>query len=473
MDTMIAAPRLGLAGLENLLRADLAKIAYPHREWLPSRVGSEPVLNVLIVGAGQSGLSAAFGLLREKVTNILVIDAKPAGGEGPWRDFARMRTLRTPKHVTGPDLGIPNLTFQSWYEARFGEAAWAELRLIPKELWADYLAWYREFLALPVRNGLRAGRLAWNPGLACWEVPVSGAEAGTAEVLLARKVVLATGIDGSGRWETPAVVRDIPKRFWAHTNERIDFDGLAGRRVAVLGAGASAFDNASVALESGAAAVDLFFRRKRLVDVNPYRWAEFTGFLKHHADLDDADKWRFMARFVRMGQLPPADTLARATGHAHFALHPGSPWLGLRHVGEQVEVTTPHGSQLFDFLIFGTGFTTDLTLRPELAGVVDQVALWEDVYRPPAELAFPELGRYPYLGPAGQFRPRNAEAAPWISSLFCYNYAGLASLGFAGAFISGLRYSLPKLVDGITAQLYRDHAEHFYASLEAYDVREF
>lgn len=34
------------------------------------------------------------------------------GKEGPWATYARMVTLRTPKHLTGLDYGMPSLTFQ-------------------------------------------------------------------------------------------------------------------------------------------------------------------------------------------------------------------------------------------------------------------------------------------------------------------------------------------------------------------------
>lgn len=463
---------LGLEALEAVVRRDLQVLGYPRRDWVPPRhFEGQPVLDVLIVGAGQSGLSTAFALQRENVTRILVVDEKPAGREGPWKDFARMVTLRTPKYVTGPDLGIPNLTFQAWFEAQHGAEAWQSLKLIPKEWWADYLAWYRRVLGLPVRNGAKVGALAWNPAFEGWDVPVTS-ESGT-ETLRARKVVLATGIDGSGRWETPEVVRALPKAFWAHTREPIDFPSLRGRSVAVLGAGASAFDNAAMALEAGASRVALFFRREKLVDVNPYRWAEFTGFLKHHANLPDAAKWRFIRRFVQMGQLPPADTLARARGYPGFELHPGSPWTGARVVDHRVEVVTPKGTDRFDYLILGTGFVTDLSLRPELSGIATDIALWKDRFVPPEGQEFDDLGFYPYLGPAGEFVPKDITRTPWVSSVFCYTYAGLPSLGFAGAFISGLKYSLPKLIDGITAQLYRDEADHFYRTLEAYDVKEF
>ena len=86
---------------------------------------------MLVVGAGQSGIAAAFGLMRSQVTNILVLDKAEEGQEGPWLSYARMHTLRSPKHFTGPDLDIPSLTYQSWHEARFGEEHWQKSRPDP------------------------------------------------------------------------------------------------------------------------------------------------------------------------------------------------------------------------------------------------------------------------------------------------------------------------------------------------------
>ena len=85
------------------------------------------MLDVAIVGAGQGGLGTAFGLLRERISNIQVFDRNHQGLEGPWVTFARMITLRTPKHITGPDYGVASLTPRAWYEAKYGVAAWAGL----------------------------------------------------------------------------------------------------------------------------------------------------------------------------------------------------------------------------------------------------------------------------------------------------------------------------------------------------------
>ena len=149
-----------LAALEAQVRADLAKTAHPDAAWLTPKLGPDdrPALDVLVVGAGQSGLATAFGLMRSQVSNILVLDKAEEGQEGPWLTYARMPTLRSPKHFTGPDLDIPSLTYQSWHEARFGEEDWRNLDLISRELWAEYLLWFRTVVDLPVRNGCEVDR---------------------------------------------------------------------------------------------------------------------------------------------------------------------------------------------------------------------------------------------------------------------------------------------------------------------------
>ena len=80
------------------------------------------------IGAGQSGIAIGFGLMRSRVSNILLLDKAEEGMEGPWLTYARMPTLRSPKDYTGPDLDIPSLTYQSWHEARFGQGELADAR---------------------------------------------------------------------------------------------------------------------------------------------------------------------------------------------------------------------------------------------------------------------------------------------------------------------------------------------------------
>lgn len=461
---------MSLAELEGKVRHELDLTHYPRRDWVHQRHTREhaPIFNVAIVGAGQGGLATAFALQREHVGGVIVVDENPPGQEGPWRTFARMVTLRTPKHLTGPDLGLPSLTFRAWYEAQFGAPAYQELGLIPKEVWADYLLWLRQVLALPVQNNTRVDAVTWDAANNCWYLGLANGGP-----LYARKVVLATGIDGSGSWQKPEMVRALPAHRCAHTRDPIDFAALKGKRIGILGAGASAFDNAIVALEYGAASVDLFFRRAQLPHVNPYRWAEFTGFLKHHADLGDAARWRFILQILRMGQLPPRDTFVRATAHPLFRMHPESPWLRAEETEAGVNVLTAKGEDVFDFLILGSGFVTNLAMRPELRHVVGDIALWRDRYTPPMSEHHDDLARHPYLGPHFEFQEKVPGAAPYVQSIFNYTFGALLSMGFSGGSISGLKYSVQRLTHGITKQLYEDEAGRHFENLCAFDAPEF
>ena len=60
---------------------------------------------------------------------------EPRGPGGPLGDLRAHGHAAHAKHLTGLDFGMPSLTFQAYYEARFGPEAWEALDKIPKELW--------------------------------------------------------------------------------------------------------------------------------------------------------------------------------------------------------------------------------------------------------------------------------------------------------------------------------------------------
>ncbi len=72
---------------------------------------------------------------------------------------------------------------------------------------------------IPFWSGTRVGAMRWHAADSAWELPCTGNAGGR---LLARRVVLATGIDGSGAWEVPAMIRDaLPAAKYAHTRADI------------------------------------------------------------------------------------------------------------------------------------------------------------------------------------------------------------------------------------------------------------
>jgi FAD-dependent urate hydroxylase len=455
-----------LAALARRARDDLARIAHPRARWLEPRIGpdGQPALDVLIVGGGQSGIAIASGLLRAMVTNILVVDRAPRGQEGPWLSYARMHTLRSPKDYTGPDLDLPSLGYQAWHEARYGEAAWLALVLITRQDWAAYLDWVRETVGLPVRNDAEVVDIA--PASHGLLMVTFGDRA----VRFARKVVLATGQDGAGCWWMPDFVAALPERFRAHAADPIDFAALHGRRAAVLGAGASAFDNAAMALEAGAAEVVLFCRRPEPQVVQPYRWLTFAGFLRHLADLDDPWRWRFMRHILSLREGFPQETYDRCAVHGAFQLRSGAPWTAARQHGDAVVVETPKGSHTADYLICGTGVEMDFARRPELSRLAGNIARWSDRYTPPTEECDDRLARFPYLAADYSLLPRQRGLTDWMSDIHMFNIASTMSFGPSGSSINAMTTAVPRLVAGLTRGLFKGDLERHWQSLQTYNV---
>lgn len=481
---LIAALRLAdlpigeppLMALERRVREDLDTLGIPAAAWVPPPAAGTQVFDVAIIGGGQSGLGSAFGLLRDGIGNVVVLDENTAGGEGPWVSYARMLTLRTPKQLTSIDLGIPSLTYRAWHSARHGAAHWEALDKIDRTDWMEYLRWFRRVLALPVRNDVRVERVE-PQGSGLFSLLLSGpegGEAGRGGVLLARKVVFATGIQGGGEWHVPAdIAARLPRRLYAHSAWPIDYSALRGKRIGILGGGASAFDNAQLALAQGVAEVHVFVRRPELARVNPIRHMERSGICRHYGQLDDARKYAVAAHFISHPQPPTNDTFNRAAAQSGFRLHMGTPWLGVEARGDTAVVNTPRGEFQFDFLVISTGTRTDLGLRPELAAFVNDIQLWGQRFQPATGTANPAVDAHPYLGPHFEFMGRDAAAQARLRGLFAFNYSALASIGLSASALSGLRFAIPKLVAGISAQLFLDDQDAILKQLFDYSEPEF
>ncbi|ARP90614.1 FAD-dependent oxidoreductase [Bordetella genomosp. 9] len=455
----------GLAALEARLRQDLSWLELPAKAWVPPRqADGQDVLDAAIIGGGMAGLAAAASL-RHLGVRAVIFDRAPEGYEGPWATTARMETLRSPKQLTGPALGLPALTFRAWFEAQFGVQAWEALDKIPRLQWMDYLRWYRRVLDLDVRNRHRV--TAVRPR-ADRLVALDMETPDGARTILARRVVLATGRDGLGGPYVPPLADALPRDRWAHSSDDLDYAALAGKRVGVVGAGASAMDCAATALESGAASVDLLIRRQDIPRVNKGKGAGNPGLTHGHLTLPDEWKWK-IRHYINVQQVPPPrGSTLRVSRHPNARFNLGCALLQARLEDGAIRARTPKGDFILDFLIFATGFRVDWTFRPEFASLAPYVRLWKDRYAPPPGQEDQELADSPDLGPAFELQPREPGACPGLERVHCFCYPAALTHGTVSGDIPAISEGARRLAQGIAALLYAEDVEHHYAAMQAY-----
>ena len=463
--TRLAPP--SLLAHEAQVARDLEALNLPPKSWVP-RCRAD-VLDVVVVGAGMNGIAAAGALIFKGIRNIAVLDENPPGREGPWVTYARMDTLRSPKTLPGPCFGIPSLTYRAWHVASFGAASWEALYKIPNATWQAYLSWLQRVLDLPVRHETRLARILPERGILRLEL-----EGGSH--LLARRVVLATGRAGAGGLAMPGFVgRDLWPDLAAHAGEPIDFDALRGKRLAVIGGGASAWDNAATALERGAASARMFVRRAALPQINKGRGSAGPAFHLGWNRLDDAERWRLIAYMHDAQAPPPNETVNRALRQPEFAIHLATPTQSVRRDGAEVVLTLggehPREERA-DFLIVGTGFHVELERVPELAAFAPHIARWSDRYAPPPGLRRPEMEAFPYLAPGFELLPRGPDAPPELEQIHLLSYGAHASHGGIASDIPGVAVAAERLADAMVAHFFRADIGPLRAELEAFDEPE-
>lgn len=457
---------MSLADLEARLAEDLSLLNLPAAPWVPAREG---VLDVLVVGAGMCGLAALAELRFLGIDNSLAIDSAPEGYEGPWETFARMRTLRSPKTLTGPALGLPALTFRAWFTAQWGAEGWEALGKIPKGQWMDYLRWYRRVLALPIRNETRLTDLRGDGDLLAVTLATPEGE----ERLLARRVVLATGRSGLGGGAVPAALRGVNRKFWAHSADEIDFAALRGRDVVVVGAGASAVDNAATALEAGAARLDLLIRRETIPAVNKLTGIGSPGTELGLGSLPDNWKLKIHGYAAQQQVPPPSHSVRRVSDHPNAHFHLGCALTGAAVQDGRLRIETSRGSFSTDFLIAGTGFRNDFAERAELSAIAPHVLSWGERDDFPDHLPSDgPMGQSPYLAEDFTFLERSPGACPALQRIHCFNDAAMLSHGKVSGDIPAVSVGAKRLGRAIAAAFFREDIEAQFDKLQAYDTPE-
>ena len=197
----------------------------------------------------------------------------------------------------------------------------------------------------------------------------------------ADRVVAAPGI-ASFAVEPAFVTERLAPEQWSHTVRTVDFAGLAGRRVLILGGRQSAFEWAALLAEAGAERVDLVYRHDTpaftesdwsFVDELLAETRRTRGWFR---GLPEAERKAIAQRFWQVGRLQLEPWLAPRITAAH--LHPRTEIAELTANGAITARLTDGTSIEADHLLLATGYAPDMTRVP---------------YLPPIELAdgFPVL----------------------------------------------------------------------------------
>lgn len=457
---------IGLPALEARLREDLQWLDLPAQPWVkPRHQEGQLLLEVAVIGGGMAGLALATEL-RHLGVKAVVFDQSEEGFEGPWATTARMQTLRSPKQLSGPALGLPALTFRAWFEAQFGLAAWEQLDKIPRLQWAEYLRWYRHVLRLDVRNRHRVTRVQPK---ADGRVELSIDADGQALNVSARHVVLATGRDGLGGPWVPAVADALPREYWAHSADGLQDHWFVDKRVAVIGGGASAMDAAGTALEAGARSVDVLVRRKDLPRINKGKGAGSPGMTHGYWRLPDDWKWS-IRHYLNLQQVPPPQgSTLRVSRHSNARFLLGSP---VESVAVQADgsllLQTPTAHLHYDFLVFATGFRSNWALRPEFSPFAPHIKLWSDRYSAPAGQEDLELSQLPDLGPLFEFLERVPGTCPGLDRVHCFSYPAALTYGGVSGDIPAISEGAKRMAQGLAGQLFNDDIELHFEAMQAY-----
>lgn len=442
---------------------------YPPAAWVPKIQASDgrAVADVIVTGAGMLGLTVAFALRRQGIARVRVLDQAEAGREGPWVTYARMNTLRSPNHLTGPVLGLPNLTFRAWYEAQHGEAAWAELGKIPRGMWMDYLIWYRHVLDLPVENGVRLEAI--QPAAHGLDLALRHAD-GRIETAATRKLILATGREGQARARIPAPFAPFLGQQVSHTAAEIDFARLAGKDVAVIGLGASALDNAACALEAGARQVTVLARSPTVPRINKAKGIVYGGFTHGFPTLPPEWRLKLLDYVSSYRVAPPRDTVLRVFGHANAVLCLNSPVRSAVLEGGRLRLETPAQALTVDHVILGTGFAIDLSAPKELADYAPLIRTHADLLADQATPSQAEWLAFPALSPSFQFTERQAGSAPWLRDIYCFTYAAAMTHGNVSGDIPAVSEGAERLAQGMAGDFFRANLQqHWQAMLDFED----
>ena len=319
--------------------------------------------DLLVIGAGPYAYSAAAYAMQQGIDTHVV--GEPMAF---WREHMPADMyLRS-----GPDWSLDAAGHDS-FEAYFEDAGLdpADVDPIPIGVFLDHTDWFAR------RKGIEADRRMVADLTADGAFTAAMADGST---ITADKVLACPGIRHFT--QLPAWYDDVPADRRGHTSVLVDFDDLAGKRVAVIGGRQSAYEWAALLCDHGAAKVDVVHRHEtpafekvswKFVDPLVEQTLAVRGWWR---DLPAAEQQAIALQFWQVGRLTLEWWLTPRLRPEVVTSHPLTEVTAVGSDDDDVTLTLSEGRTLtVDHVVFASGYRADLAAVPYLAGVLDRVSV--------------------------------------------------------------------------------------------------
>jgi hypothetical protein len=331
-----------------------------------SGAGGSPDLEVAVIGAGPHGLSAATHLRRAGVQAHVF--GTPMGF---WKTMPEGMKLRSNMSATSMVETVGPLSLPA-YARETGTQIEQPVELSD---FIDYGTWVQR-TAVPNLDERMVSAL--ERALGAFSLDLDDGQR-----VSARRVIIACGIAPFER--IPAGFDRLPAGRISHTAHHRDLGAFAGRRVAVVGGGQSAFESAALMRERGAAHVEVLVRKPSVVWLRGHGVKKILGRLGPivYAPTDVGPLWysRLVERPGLFGLLPrgaqsriAARSIRPACSHfarvrlGEIAISTGVEVAGAKDEGGQLRISLSDGNvREVDHLMFGTGYKVDVARYPFIA----------------------------------------------------------------------------------------------------------